>query len=173
MDLQSIHIKTLTDLCRIEKFRCGEREIDQWACKKAKPLHQDNKTKIFCAREGDNGTILGFYDLSFASRAVPNLDSKDESFYRSGVPLIYINYLAVLRSCQNQKLGTLLLLNALRKAHTVALNVAFYGVALKSLNDRTTALYRKYGFKPVDEKVHTFMILPVWDLYELFGKPEP
>ncbi len=169
LDLQKIHIRPLTDSCGIENFRCGEREIDQWASKKAKHLHLDNKTRIFCARQVGNGTILGFYDLSFSSRAVPNLDQKDESFYGGGVPLVYINYLAVLRSCQGQKLGTMLLINALRKAHAVALNVAFYGVALKSLNDRTTALYRKHGFAPRGENVRAFMILPVWDLYDLFG----
>jgi GNAT superfamily N-acetyltransferase len=171
LDLQKIHIRPLTDDCRIESFRCGEKEIDDWAKNKGKLLHTENKTKIFCAFQEENGTILGFYDLSFSSRTVPNMNSSDESYYRGGVPFIYINYLAVLRSCQGQKLGTLLLLNALRKAHTVALNVAFYGVALKSLNDRTTVLYKRHGFAPVDDKKHTFMILPIWDLYDLFNEP--
>jgi GNAT superfamily N-acetyltransferase len=170
LDLQKIHIRPLTGSCGIEKFRCGEREIDQWVARKAKQLHLENKTRIFCARQVGNGTILGFFDLSFSSRAVPNLHQKDESFYRGGVPLVYINYLAVLRSYQGQKLGTMLLINALQKAHSVALNVAFYGVALKSLNERTTALYMRHGFAPRGEAVHAFMILPVWDLYDLFGE---
>ena len=43
-------------------------------------------------------------------------------------------------------IGTILLLNALERAYMVCKNVAIYGVALRSLNDRTTKLYQRYGF---------------------------
>jgi GNAT superfamily N-acetyltransferase len=156
----------MTNACRIECFRCGENEIDNWAKKKAKKLHQENKTKIFCAREGNNGTILGFYDLSLTSKV------DDPDFGKGEVaPFVYINYLAVLRSCQGQKLGTLLLLSALRRAHAIAINAAVYGIALRSLNERTTNFYLKQGFAQKDQGQHPFMVLPVWTLYDLFGKP--
>jgi GNAT superfamily N-acetyltransferase len=155
----------MTDACRIDLFRCGKQEIDDRVRKRARKLHEENKTKIYCAREGDNGTILGFYDLSLTSRVETSDNNQDVA------PFVYINYLAVLRSCQGQRLGTLLLLSALRRAHFVAVNVAVYGVALRSLNERTTNFYERQGFGRRDEGRHPFMVLPVWTLYELFGKP--
>jgi hypothetical protein len=62
-----------------------------------------------------------------------------------------------------------LLIHALRKARIVAEHVAFYGVALRSLNDDTTKLYERYGFGKKDADPVPLMILPVWSLYDLFG----
>jgi GNAT superfamily N-acetyltransferase len=166
LDLRRIHTRALSNACRIESFRCGEREIDGWVQNRARSYHDKNKAIIFCARQEDNGTILGFYDLSFTSRVVDANDRKSE-----GVPLIYISYFAVLRSHQGQGLGTILLMSALRRVHAVAVNVAVYGVALRSLNGRTTDFYARQGFAPRDNHQHPFMVLPVWDPYDLFGKP--
>jgi ribosomal protein S18 acetylase RimI-like enzyme len=86
--------------------------------------------------------------------------------------LIYIGYLAVLRNCQRQGLGTYLLIDALRRCFAVSSHVPFYGVGLRSLNEQTTKLYEKYGFGKKDEERNPLMILPVWSLYDLFQPAE-
>ncbi|TIO99582.1 MAG: N-acetyltransferase, partial [Mesorhizobium sp.] len=71
--------------------------------------------------------------------------------------------------CQNCGLGKMLLVDSLRRAHLVSKHVAFYGVGLRSLNDRTTALYSKYGFAVApDEDKFPLMILPIWSINDLF-----
>ena len=121
--------------------------------------------------EGVSFDALGFYCLSFSSEDANKIAAPYREFYKtSGIPLIYLTYIAVVSPLQDQGLGTFMLIDALRRAHEVARHVAFYGVALRSLNDRTTALYERFGFGKVDEEQYPLMILPVWSLFDLFGK---
>jgi ribosomal protein S18 acetylase RimI-like enzyme len=82
-------------------------------------------------------------------------------------PAIYIGTLAVSSLCQGGKLGTILLMNALQRSYFVAQNVAVFGVALRSLNDRTTKFYEKYGFGKRENAATPLMVLPIWTLCEL------
>jgi ribosomal protein S18 acetylase RimI-like enzyme len=82
-------------------------------------------------------------------------------------PAIYIGTLAVSAHYQNSGLGTILLINALRRAYYVSQNVAVFGVALRSLNERTTILYEKYGFGLRESSQTPLMVLPIWSLNDL------
>lgn len=64
----------------------------------------------------------------------------------------------------------MLLVDALKRSNTVFENVAVFGVALRSLNDRTTALYERFGFGVApDEGSNPLMILPIWTVVDLFS----
>ena len=67
------------------------------------------------------------------------------------LPAIYIGTLAVARHLQSNKLGTILLIDALRRAHFISQNVAVFGVALRSLNPKTTKFYERHGFVATHE----------------------
>jgi ribosomal protein S18 acetylase RimI-like enzyme len=87
-------------------------------------------------------------------------------------PAIYIGTLAVLQRYQGSGLGTILLMNALQRSYYVSQNVAVFGVALRSLNEKTTKLYQKYGFGLREETKTPLMVLPIWSLNELIeGRP--
>lgn len=101
--------------------------------------------------------------------SVDKIEVNDRRLYKTQFPAVYLGQLAVLRGYQNQGLGKILLLNALSRAHTVSAHVPFYGVALRSLNERTTKLYEKYGFTKREDVANPLMILPVWSLHDLFG----
>lgn len=60
-----------------------------------------------------------------------------------------------------------MLADALRRVHIVSQHVAFYGVALRSLNDDTTKLYQRYGFRKKDGDPSSLMILPIWTIRDL------
>ena len=65
-----------------------------------------------------------------------------------------------------------MLMNALQRAFFVSNHVPFYGVALRSLNDKTTKFYHKMGFVQRESAQHPLMILPIWTIRDLFGKPQ-
>lgn len=155
----------------LDRFNCGEREIDKWASEKAWKFHDRDRARVFVARPEGGGSALGFYSLSFSTENSSKIAKKDRDSWKDGAPLVYIDYLAVLRSTQNSGLGTLLLIDALARANRVSTEVAFYGVALRSLNDRTTKLYSKYGFGIApNEDRHPLMILPIWSVRDLFSE---
>lgn len=137
---------------------------------KAWKFHERRRARVFIARVGNPERRLGFYSLSFSTENSSKIaKSEDRDAWKDGAPLIYIDYLGVHHSAQGCGLGKMMLVDALARAKVVSDNVAFHGVALRSLNDRTTALYEKFGFgiAPNEEK-HPLMILPIWSVHDLF-----
>lgn len=169
MDLSQIRISPFSSKDAIRNFSCGHSDIDKWLAKAPKWSEQ-NKARLFLAHTQGNSKAMGFYSLSFSSEDRTKLAGKqDQQIWGSGVPLIYLQYLGVQRTCQNCGLGKMLLVNALERAYMVSKHVAFYGVGLRSLNERTTALYTKYGFAVApDEDKFPLMILPIWSITDLF-----
>ncbi len=112
----------------------------------------------------------GFYSLSvIGEKSKALIPEVVEHHNQSGfVPFIYIDFLAVERQFQNKQLGTLLISHALERAAYVAQNVGVYGIALHSLNERTTALYHRYGFRSKTKNPqHQFMAMPARTLFDL------
>jgi GNAT superfamily N-acetyltransferase len=85
------------------------------------------------------------------------------------VPFIYLNYLAVRKQHQSQKIGAMLLGNALERCAVFVRNVGIYGVALRAISERVVKMYSRYGFRQVDDKKYPFMILPAQSLIDLTG----
>ena len=156
----------------MRKFSCGEREIDSWVAGKAAKWSEQHRTRVFIAHLDGNSSALGFYSLTFATEDGSKLsDQRYREIYKpSGVPLVYLHFLGVQRANQKCGLGTLLLIDCLRRAHHISKHVAFYGVGLRSISEKTTEMYSKYGFGIVEpEEKHPLMILPIWTLHDLFA----
>lgn len=171
LDLTSTKITPIQSRNCVSRFSCGEREIDRWAQDKAWKFQERGRARVFTAKLDGSSTSVGFYSLSFSTENNTKLSkSEDRDAWKNGAPLVYIDYIAVQRTYQGKKLGTLMLVDALKRAHMVWQHVAFYGVALRSLNERTTRLYEKFGFGIApDEELHPLMILPIWSVNDLFN----
>lgn len=172
LDLSRLKIADIASKDCVGKFNCGETQIDQWARKKAFKYHCRHRARVFCARLDSGATALGFYSLSFSAVTSKALLPADNLFAEGQAPFIYIDWLAVLRSHQNNGIGTILLIDAIRRAYLVSRHVAVYGVALRSLNDRTKLKYEKHGFTVRDDTPHPLMILPIWTVIDLFERPK-
>lgn len=65
-------------------------------------------------------------------------------------------------------MGTALLMRSLETAYQVSQLVPVYGVALRSLNDRTTAFYKRIGFEIAPkEGIYPLMLMDIWSIKEL------
>ena len=171
LDLQRVRISPLADSTPLQLFRCGSSEIDSWASKQAHKLSKIKRVKIFVAHDVDGQSVLGFYSLSLDSKDTRSLDKALRQFPH--MPVVYITYIAVLRSIQRQKLGTTLLINALRRAYDVSQHIGFHGVALRSLNEDSARLYHRYGFRAIDNNHNPLMLLPIQALYDLINPGAP
>jgi hypothetical protein len=170
LDLKSLTISPLDDGHILDGFTCGDGSLDRFIRKKARKYHSNNRVKVFCAHPRTGTTIYGLYTLTMRIEETNKLLAAEQDHVSDKhFPAIYIGTLAVLNRYQDHGLGTILLLNALRRAHYVSQNVAVFGVALRSLNERTTKLYEKYGFGLRDQSTTPLMVLPIWSLNELFA----
>jgi ribosomal protein S18 acetylase RimI-like enzyme len=169
LDLRSIVISTLRDEHDLSRFCCGENELDRFINKKLKKSHLKNRMKAFCACPKDSQNVYGMYTLSIRSEDAKLLKD-DERVPEKHFPAIYLGTLAVAKHYQGNGLGTILLMNALQRSYYISQNVAVFGVALRSLNDKTTKLYEKYGFGLREDCQQPLMVLPVWSLNDLLEK---
>jgi ribosomal protein S18 acetylase RimI-like enzyme len=170
LDLKEIQISPLSKDLVVRGFSCGEYSIDKWVLTKAVKHNDQYRTRVFCAHRNGSATVLGLYSLSLLIEQTDKLLADERRHYQNDkhFPAIYIQSLCVLQRYQNFGLGTILLMNALHRSHYIAQNVAVFGVSLRSLNDRTTNLYKKFGFGLRETCVHPIMVLPIWSLNELF-----
>lgn len=174
LDLRSIKIVQIPDKQCVKRFSCGVDSIDNWASDKAHKFHLQDRSRVFCAVNQKSTAAAGFYALSFSPINSNLLFFQHADRYKDGsAPFIYIDWLAVQKPLQGGGLGTLLLMNALQRSYAVSRNVAIYGVALRSLNDRTRAKYEKHGFVVREEAAFPLMILPIWILRDLFERKAP
>jgi ribosomal protein S18 acetylase RimI-like enzyme len=171
LDLSRLEISDIRTKECVARFRCGERQIDDWASSKAYKYHQQDRSRVFCCRLRGQSTVLGLFSVSLNMVGADFLFERHEDRYSSGyAPFIYLEWFAVLRSCQSQGIGKIMMMNALRRAYLVSLHVPFYGLALRSLNEKTTAFYERQGFVKRTDDRHPLMILPVWTIRDLFER---
>jgi len=174
LDTRSLRIIPLSDAGLLDAFDSGESEIDRnidRCCER----HHKYRSRVFCAIVDGEQSAYGFYCLSISASESKYLAEEiiRANEGRAFVPFLYINYLAVRKDWQNQKIGTLLLIDALTRCERVVRDVGVYGVALNALTERAARLYEKYGFRPYGETKYPLMILPARSLIELFASSAP
>lgn len=168
LDLTRIRVLPLTGKSCLDRFDCGNHDINGYATKAHKWADQ-NRSKIFSAHLDEAAWGLGFYSLSFKLEDGKKFGSREADLYRgAGAPIVYLDALAVRHQYQSCGLGTMLLIDSLRRAHLVSQHVAVYGVGLRSLNDKTTAFYERHGFGVVESTKNPLMVIPIWTVNDLF-----
>jgi GNAT superfamily N-acetyltransferase len=170
LDLALLRVAPLASKTTLDRFDCGDHDINGFA-KKAHKFDERNRARVFCGHLGEAAWGLGFYSLSVMVEDKRKLGTRQAEVYDFGAPLIYVDALGVRLRYQGGGLGRMLLIDALKRAHSVSKNVAVYGVALRSLNDRTTAFYEKHGFGVIEDGKTPLMVVPIWTLEDLFEAP--
>lgn len=158
----------------LKSFRCGVRDIDTWATRKAFKLHDSGRAKVTVAYSEGSKAPCGFYCLTLSIEAANKLlRQEDRDAWKDNAPLVYLDWIAVSSAMQRRGIGGGLLVHALSKAVAVNEVIPIYGVGLRSLNDNTTKLYERFQFRraPKEDGSHPLMILPIWTAIDLFGRP--
>lgn len=130
-------------------FYCGQTPIDNFL---KSSLSDHTKARVlvaYIATLPDSAHIIGFYTLgAMAVREIPEISSKIRS---AEMPVIYIKVIAVHKDYQGRKLGTALLVDALKKCAELSDQVGACAVVLDVLNDenfnKRLKFYQNCGFK--------------------------
>lgn len=167
MGLANLTIRSLTGRDCLARFDCGHHDIDSFAIKKAHKWVEQGRARVFASHFGEAPMGVGFYSLSFSTEEGNKLGGRGSQIYKDQtVPIVYLGYLGVRRPYQKNGIGTILLMDALTRAYKVSSDVAFYGVALRSLNNETTEFYKRFGFGLIEEG-EPMMMIPIWTIKEL------
>ena len=154
----------------LKNFTCGVREIDAWASEKAFKRHRNGQSNVTVGYADGSVSGSSFIALSLTREATGKLLHADHSsLWPDGAPLIYVEYLAVSSARQGSGVGVSLLMQTFERAYIVRKHVPIYGVALRSLNSRTTDFYARLGFQiaPKEPAQHPLMIMDIWTIIDL------
>ena len=159
----------LNALHKKDNFDCGISMLNQYLHTQAK---QDVKRKLsacFILADKDN-VVKGYYTLSSTSIKRENLPEQiikklPPSYYN--LPATLLGRLAVDNTCKGQKIGELLLIDALKKCYESSLSsIGSMCVIVDPIDENAIQFYKKYGFVllPGSGK----MFLPMVTIGELF-----
>lgn len=154
-------------------FSCGVDPIDNWIKNSITEETKSDRVRLWCATD-DSGTLVGVYALNPHSVALENagqLATKGEAkALESGrslkpIPVLYLTCLAIDEKFQKQSLGQALMGHAIRKAVSLAEDIAVSAIVLDVYNDdnfdRRLAFYQRRGFCSFDEANPARMYLPI------------
>ena len=130
-------------------FSCGKRLLDDYLQMQAK---QDVKRRLSACfiLEDIDSTVKGYYTLSSTSiqkELLPdNIIKKLPPNYQN-LPATLLGRLAIDNSYKGQKLGELILMDALKRSYDTSLgSVGSMAVIVDPIDDGAIEFYKKYGF---------------------------
>lgn len=152
-------IEKLNRTHAVERFTCGQPELDRFLSRHAMQAQQANSSQTYVAVR--DGEVLGFY--TFVAGEVQHADAPErvvKGMRRHPIPLLVLARLAVNSNAQGRGIGAGLLLDALGRALQVADVIGVRALAVHAKDDGATAFYRHFGFmpSPTDPR-HLFMLI--------------
>lgn len=151
--MSSFFIQPFSQSCQIKNFSCGELALDNYLKNNASQDIKRGFSSVYVASIRSNPfNVIGFYTLSAASLSLSDLpwDVARKLPRYSTAPAILLGRLAVDREFQGKGIGTLLIVDALRRSLRTEIGWAFFLVDAK--NEKVTSLYAKMNFESLADK---------------------
>jgi predicted GNAT family N-acyltransferase len=161
--LSSTHIR--------EDFSCGKEMLDNYLHKQAK---QDVKRKVSACfiLSDDDKIIKGYYTLSNTSinrDLIPTSIIKKLPPSYTNLPATLLGRLAVDNSFKGQGIGTMLLIDALKRSYDNLTMIASMAVIVDPLDDEAVAFYHHFGFMLLPDSGKMFITMN--QLEVIFSSP--
>ena len=142
-----LHIQALTGSHNRANFDCGNPTLNEWLRGIASQHQQKGLSKTFVVvLDEDPTTILGYYALTVCEVRTAELPKAGSKRLPRIAPGIKLARLAIDLSMQGQRLGKLLLVNAIERSNTVSAEVGVHALFVDAIDADAAAFYRKYGF---------------------------
>jgi GNAT superfamily N-acetyltransferase len=157
--IDSLRIEKLHRAHALERFACGQPELDRFLIRHALQAQQANSSQTYVALS--DGEVVGFYTM--VAGEVRHADAPErvvKGMPRHPIPLLVIARLAVHANVQGRGLGAGLLLDAFGRALQVADVIGVRALAVHAKDEQAAAFYRHFGFMPSpSDSRHLFMLI--------------
>ena len=167
----SITIEAIGRSHERKSFDCGVTELNHFLRQQARQKAAKNIARTYVAcEESAPGVVIGYYTLTGYSVMVPP-EHRDYKSYPHPLSAVKLARLAVDSSCQGQRMGEKLLINAIYRTTLVAQQIATIGLFVDPMMPEVVPFYQQYGFLPADpgnaDRIE--MWLPVGTCLEVVG----
>jgi GNAT superfamily N-acetyltransferase len=144
-------------------FDRGNPILTDWLRQRASQFEKRDLARTYVATKSGDKIVLGYYAISnhrVGHEALPADEAK--GLPRLDVPVVLLGRLAVDRTVQGQGLGSLLLIDAFRRAQHLAEHVGLRAVEVDAIDDEARQFYLKFGFLSLlDDPNHLFLSMSV------------
>ena len=157
--VDTLHIEKLGRTHAVERFTCGQPELDRFLVQHALQAQQAHSSQTYVAIR--NGDVVGYYTIVASEVKHAEAPARvAKGMPRHPIPLLVLARLAVHSEMQGNGLGAGLLLDALGRTLQVADIVGVRALAVHAKDDRAAAFYEHFGFarSPTDAR-HLFMLI--------------
>lgn len=145
-----------------DEFDCGNHFLNQFIKKQASQYEKANYAKIYLAVEVKKNLFGGYYSLSSNSVLLSYFPPNLSKFLPKhlNVPVALLGRIAVHKSFQAQKLGSLLLLDAMDKTYSLSLQMGSFAIEVDAIDSNAKSFYSRFGFESlIDNDRHMFLPL--------------
>jgi len=150
-------------------FSCGVEALNTYLQKQASQDVKKHVAVVFVMTT-DGKNIAGYYTLSQYSVRLDDVSpevAKKLPRYPN-VPVTLLGRLAVSEAWKGQKLGTLLLMDALYRCLKGSKELASAGVIVDAKDEAAAGFYKKFGFMELP-KVEKRLFLPIGTIEKMFA----
>lgn len=140
-------------------FSCGVLELDAYI---KQYVSQDVKRKLAVCYvlDDENANVIAYYTLSSSSIDLNDIpDSLKNSLKYTEIPVVIIGRLAVDVHYQGNKLGRILLIDALKRILEISALVGNHAVIVDPINKSAEEFYFKFGFIRLKDSKRIFLPL--------------
>ncbi|WGS83795.1 GNAT family N-acetyltransferase [Methylomonas sp. UP202] len=129
-------------------FDCGEASLNSYLQRYARQNVKHRINKVFVATDINSPqTILGYYTLSAGSVRADDLPPEHNRHLPNyPVPVTLLGRLAVDKNHQGQRLGMILLADAVQRVEQASTVMAVYAIVVDALNPSAADFYKQFGF---------------------------
>jgi GNAT superfamily N-acetyltransferase len=166
-----LKIEALASHHNREGFSCGVDSLDRYLRTQARQDVRRKANGVFILVELENpDVVLGYYTLcatALSQGDVPTSARKHIPRY----PLVaatLVGRLAVSQARQGERLGAMLLADAVRRAYASADTVGSSMLVVDALNERTAAFYEGNGFVRLPDSLR--LVLPMQAILQLLER---
>lgn len=140
-------------------FSCGIVELDDYI---KQFVSQDMKRKLAVCYvlEDEDANVIAYYTLSSSNVELNDIpEGLKSSLKYAEIPVVIIGRLAVHVDYQGNKLGQILLIDALKRIIEISALVGNHAVIVDPINESAEAFYSKFGFIPLKDSKRMFLPL--------------
>jgi len=149
-------------------FDCGVQELNHYLQEVADQDQDRGLAKTYVLVDGTK--IRGYYSLATHSVPRESLPQdikagnrkkiKYEKIRYTDLPFLLLGRLAIDKELQGQRYGRAILYDALETTKSIAERVGILGMIVDAKDEKTTAFYRKFGFRSIEGNKNR-LVLPI------------
>lgn len=150
-------------------FDCGEEALNRYLRETARQHNEKGVAKTFVYVDSDHPEkILGYFTLAICEIVTQELPKKYAKRLPRKVPAAKLGRLAVSRFCQGERIGSILMVEAMQRTLAVADSFGIVGFFVDAKNEPAKRFYQRFGFVELQENPLT-LFLPLQTLLDASG----